>query len=198
MKGAISGRFGRALRSQWYVPVSLGVTCALVAAIGVSILIRLGDWPPSLALTQPAPVTIGGPGVSPNTTIQAYVLGAVRTPGVYTLSQGARVHDLLAAAGGALDTADLTRVNLASSVSDGQSIYVPHVGEQVPIELGGKIDINLATAQQMRDALGISLTTARRIVDYRVKHGNFTAVSQLLLVPVSRSIYDRIKDLVTI
>jgi competence protein ComEA len=99
---------------------------------------------------------------------------------------------------GALPTADLTRVNLASPVSDGQSIYVPQVGEQVPLELGGKIDINLATAQQIHDALNISLTIARRIVDYRAKHGNFTAVSQLLLVPISKAEYDRIKDLVTV
>lgn len=109
-----------------------------------------------------------------------------------------RVHDLITAAGGALATADLTRVNLASPVSDGQSIYVPQVGEQVPLELGGKIDINLATAQQLHNALNIGLTIARRIVDYRTKHGNFTAVSQLLLVPLSKTEYDRIKDLVTV
>lgn len=179
------------------MPVSLGMTCVLLAAITVSVLIRLGDWPPQLALAR-SPVTISGPGVSPNAAIQAYVMGAVRTPGVYTLTQGARVHDLIAAAGGALPTADLTRVNLASAVGDGQSIYVPQVGEQVPLELGGKIDINVATAVQLHDALNISLTTARRIVDYRANHGNFTAVSQLLLVPISKTIYDRIKDLVTV
>lgn len=197
MKMTGGGDFGRVVRARWYGLVSLAVMCALLAVIVVSVLVRLGDWPPHLALAR-APVTISGPGVSPNATIQAYVLGAVRTPGVYTLAQGARVHDLIAAAGGALPTADLTRVNLASPVGDGQSIYVPQAGEQVPLELGGKIDINLATAQQLHDALNISLTTARRIVEYRVKHGNFTAVSQLLLVPISKTIYDRIKDLVTV
>lgn len=197
MKATGGGFFGRMLGSRWYTPVSLAVSCALLAAITVGVLIRMGNWPPQIALAR-SPVTISGPGVSPNATIQAYVMGAVRTPGVYTLAQGARVHDLIAAAGGALPTADLTRVNLASPVGDGQSIYVPQVGEQVPLELGGKLDINLATAQQMHDALNISLTTARRIVDYRTQHGNFTAVSQLLLVPISKTIYDRIKDLVTV
>lgn len=197
MRAASGGFFGQLLRSRLYTPVSVMVTCVLLAVIAVGVLVRVGDWPPQIALTR-SPVTISGPGVSPNATIQAYVMGAVRTPGVYTLAQGARVHDLITAAGGALPTADLTRVNLASQVSDGQSIYVPQVGEQVPLELGGKIDINLATAQQLHDALNISLTTARRIVDYRAKHGNFTAVSQLLLVPISKTIYDRIKDLVTV
>lgn len=191
------GFFERMLRSRWYTPVSLLVSCVLLAVIVVSLLIRTGNWPPRLPLTR-SPVTISGPGVSPNASIQAYVMGAVRTPGVYTLAQGARVHDLIAAAGGALPAADLTRVNLASPVGDGQSIYVPQVGEQVPLELGGKLDINLATAQQMHDALNISLTEARRIFNYRVQHGNFTAVSQLLLVPISKAIYDRIKDLVTV
>ena len=197
MKMTGGGFFERVCQWRWYMPVSLGMTCVLLAAITVSVLIRLGDWPPQLALAR-SPVTISGPGVSPNAAIQAYVMGAVRTPGVYTLAQGARVHDLIAAAGGALPTADLTRVNLASAVGDGQSIYVPQVGEQVPLELGGKIDINVATAVQLHDALNISLTTARRIVDYRANHGNFTAVSQLLLVPISKTIYDRIKDLVTV
>lgn len=197
MKAGQGDFFGRLLWSRWYTVVSLLLLCILLALITVGVLIRVGNWPPQFALAR-SPVSISGPGVSPNASIQAYVLGAVRTPGVYTLAQGARVHDLIAAAGGALPTADLTRVNLASPVGDGQSIYVPQVGEQVPLELGGKIDINLATAQQMHDALNISLTTARRIVDYRVKHGNFTAVSQLLLVPLSKTIYDRIKDLVTV
>ncbi|HLZ25130.1 MAG TPA: ComEA family DNA-binding protein [Ktedonobacterales bacterium] len=197
MRATGGGFFGRMFGSRWYTLVSLAVSCALLAAITISVLVRMGNWPPQLALAR-SPVTISGPGVSPNETIQAYVLGAVRTPGVYALVQGARVHDLITAAGGVLPTADLTRVNLASPVGDGQSIYVPRVGEQVPLELGGKVDINLATAQQMHDALSITLTTARRIVTYRVKHGNFTAVSQLLLVPISKTIYDRIKDLVTV
>jgi DNA uptake protein ComE-like DNA-binding protein len=50
----------------------------------------------------------------------------------------------------------------------------------------------------MYAALGITLTTARKIVAYRTAHGDFTAVSQLLLVPISRTVYDRIKDLVTV
>ena len=65
-------------------------------------------------------------------------------------------------------------------------------------QAGGKLDINRANAEQMHDALGISLTIARRIVAYRATHGSFTAVSQLLLVPISRATYDRMKDLVTV
>jgi competence protein ComEA len=107
-------------------------------------------------------------------------------------------HDLIAAAGGALANADLTRVNLAAVVTDGESVYVPPYGEVVPSERGGKIDLNAATAEQLHQALEITRTTARKIVAYRTAHGDFTAVSQLLLVPISRSSYDHIKDRVTV
>ncbi len=187
----------RGLRSRYYVVSSLVLTLVLVTGILVTTLTRVGGWPPAFAQPHPT-IAITGPGVTADSTVQAYILGAVRAPGVYTPPQGARVHDLIAAAGGVLTTADLTRVNLASVVNDGQTVYVPAIGEVVPLELGGKIDINTATAAQLHSALGISLSIAQRIVAYRVAHGNFTAISQLLLVPLSRTTYDRIKDLVTV
>lgn len=187
----------RVMRSRAYAVGSVALMVVLLAACVVDILRLIGDWPPQLVQSRAA-VTISGPGVGPNARIQAYVLGAVRQPGVYALAQGARVHDLIEAAGGATESADLTRVNLASPVSDGQSVYVPAVGEQIPLEMGGKININTASADDLHHALGLSLTEARKIVAYRKGHGNFTAVSQLLLVPISRATYDKIKDLVTV
>ncbi len=135
---------------------------------------------------------------APTATITAYVLGDVAEPGVYTLAEGARVQALVAAAGGALADADLARVNLAAPVVDGQEIYIPRVGETVPFTLGGKVDINVASAADFHSALHLELAIGNRIVAYRVAHGAFTAVSQLLLVPISRATYDKIKDLVTV
>jgi competence protein ComEA len=112
---------------------------------------------------------------------------------VYTLAAVARVSDLVQAAGGLTPDADLTRVDLAAHVADGQEVYVPRIGEVVPADLNGLVNLNVATAQELHDALGISLEIAQRIVAYRTAHGPFTAVSQLLLVPISRSTYDRIK-----
>jgi competence protein ComEA len=146
---------------------------------------------------QPA-ISITGPGTSANASLTAYILGDVAAPGVYTLAAGARVQALIAAAGGALDDADLTRVDLAAPVADGQEVYVPQVGETVPLTLGGKIDINIASADDLHRALGLQVAIADRIVAYRVAHGAFTAVSQLLLVPISRTTYDKLKALVTV
>ncbi len=187
----------RILGSRHYVSISTALALMLLAGTTVAALTHAGSFPPAFLQPQ-SHITITGPGVASTTRIQAYALGDVRTPGVYTLTEGARVHDLIEFAGGALSDADLSRVNLAAVLGDGSSVYVPRVGEAVPLERGGKVDLNAATAEQLHNALGITLTTARHIVAYRAERGGFTAVSQLLLVPISRTIYDRIKDLVTV
>ncbi len=68
--------------------------------------------------------------------IVVHAAGAVRTPGLYRLDGGARVADLLAVAGGPADDVDLDRVNLAAPLVDGQRVYVPRVGEEVPPAVG--------------------------------------------------------------
>ena len=147
--------------------------------------------------------------------IKVYVVGAVKHPGVYTLPPDARVSDLLQAAGGPLSDANLVALNLAAKLSDGQEVYVIAVGETPPTYSGGVpgpgagtasagntatgslVNINTATVDEMRQNLHVSSTTAQNIVNYRTQHGPFTSVDQLLQV-VSKSIYDKIKDLVTI
>lgn len=194
----IRGPLGAALASRAYVPACIALTVVLVAGAGLLAAPRL-DWTlPSFA-SSPHTLVITGPGTNETPApLQAYILGAVAQPGVYALEDGARVRDLVAAAGGLLPDADTTRVDLAASVANGQEIYVPHIGETVPLDLTGLVNLNTASADDLHLALGISLDIARRIVAYRATHGNFTAVSQLLLVPISRSTYDRIKYLVTV
>ena len=133
--------------------------------------------------------------------IQAYIVGEVVHPGVYPLHSGDRVDALLQAAGGPKSDADLARVNLAALVTDGEEVFVPAVGQPLPSSLGGgsgpgKVDINTASAQDMATLLPISLTTCNKIVAYREAHGPYTAITQLLNV-MSRSTYDKIKDLIT-
>jgi competence protein ComEA len=194
-----AGPAGALLTSRIFVPVSLALTMVLLAGTSLEVAMRLGWTPPSPWRAAPHTIVITGPGVGQTSTaLTVYILGAVRSPGVYTLPTGARVSDLVQAAGGLLPDADPTRVDLAAHVADGQEVYVPHVGEAVPADLGGLVNINSATADDLHNALGISLVIARRIVAYRTAHGPFTAVSQLLLVPISRTTYDRIKYLVTI
>jgi competence protein ComEA len=151
---------------------------------------------------------------SPSTTngdLHVYVLGAVKHPGVYVLPPGSRVYQLIQAAGGALPEANLVALNLAATLTDGQEVYVLAVGEIPPTYLGGVpgpgasgtttsgqlININTASVTEMQQALHISSASAQKIVDYRTQHGPYTSIDQLLQA-VSRSIYDKIKNLVTI
>ena len=191
----VRGPLGKLLAWRYFTVCSLLLTCALTAALVYELLQRTGNWPPAFTRANPT-VAITGPSV--NQTVEGYVLGAVLRPGVYSLHRGARVRELVEAAGGLLDNADITRVDLAGLLADGQSVYVPRLGEQIPLELGGKLNLNVANETDLHNALGVTTSVARKVVAYRAAHGPFTAVSQLLLVPVSQATYDRIKDLVTV
>lgn len=177
-----------------FKPVALSLSAALMAASIVLVLVQvratIGVAPGSSTATSNA----GG-------TIAAYVVGAVNHPGVYHLATTARMQDLIAAAGGALPDADLVRVNLAAPLFDGEEAYIPRIGEAYPVTTnaaGVLVNINLASATTLHTQLGLTTKTASAIVTYRQQHGPFTAIDQLLLVPISRAIYDRIKDLVSI
>lgn len=120
--------------------------------------------------------------------------GAVQHPGLYRLPPGARVDDLVTAAGGLAADADPDRLNLAALVADGQKIYVPRVGEPVPSDAvaggasgdnGGPaqpLDLNQATLQQLDALPGVGPATAQAILDYRSQHGRFRSVDDLLNV----------------
>lgn len=147
--------------------------------------------------------------------IQVYIVGAVKHPGVYILPSDARVYALLQAAGGPLPKANLVAINLAAKLTDGEEVYVTVIGEIPPTYMGGVpgpgsgsgtpasgstgplININTASVDQLRSALHVSSTTAQDIVNYRLQHGPYTSIDQLLNV-VSKAIYDKIKNEVTI
>jgi competence protein ComEA len=149
-------------------------------------------------------------------TIQAYIVGAVRNPGVYTLPANARIYQLLQKAGGPLPGANLVAINLAAKLTDGEEIYISRVGEQAPTNIGNTgdnttngssstsssnggapVNINTASATELEQGLHISSKTATAIINYRVQHGPYTSVEQLVNV-VSTSIYNKIKGLVTV
>lgn len=187
----------RRLRSRAFVPVALATIAVSLVGSSVSLLVLSGHWPPSLPGSRTS-IVITNPASATPTALHASVLGAVNSPGRYALIEGSRVRDLIEAAGGAQADADLTALPLDVELTDGQTVYVVRVGELAPAMVGGKIDINTASADDLRAALGLTATVAKRIVSYRERHGAFAAVSDLLLVPVSQATFDRIKDLVTV
>ena len=113
------------------------------------------------------------------------VTGAVNIPGVYTLTASSRVIDAIKAAGGSAPGADLSTINLARVLADGEQIYVDAAvtnskGVRVSSpKRSGPININRATVSDFDSLDGIGPVIAARIVDYRKTHGPFITVEDL-------------------
>lgn len=128
-------------------------------------------------------------GTAPRSLV--YVTGAVVAPGVYRMPPDARVADALHAAGGAAPDAELSLLNLAAVVADGERVYVPRKGESAPPDVlgsvgalarAGPLNLNTATAEQLEDLPGIGPSTAQAIVAWRRQHGRFRRVDDLINV----------------
>lgn len=102
---------------------SPGATAESVQAVGAQ------QSPGTQSTAQPGASESAQGGTSGEATVRVHVAGAVNNPGVYTLPAQGRTVDAIAAASGAAADADLDRVNLAGTLSDGVQIYVPHRGE---------------------------------------------------------------------
>jgi len=125
------------------------------------------------------PITIAEPKIFVDVT------GAVNNPGVYTLTGKSRVIDAIKAAGDSAPGADLSTINLARVLNDGEQIYVDstvvnsrgvRVSKAIP---RGPININRATARQLDALDGVGPVIAQRIVDYRKINGSFLSIDDL-------------------
>jgi competence protein ComEA len=125
------------------------------------------------------PVTVAEP------EIFVDVAGAVNKPGVYSLTGKSRVIDAIKAAGDSAPGADLSTINLARILNDGEQIYVDSTvvyrsGVRVSKSIHtGPININRATAKQLDALDGVGPVIAQRIVDYRKKNGSFISIDDL-------------------
>jgi competence protein ComEA len=143
--------------------------------------------PPTSALTAPIDPSIGG-------TVSVHVAGAVERAGVYELDAGTRVQAAIAAAGGATAEADPNALNLAAELVDGTRVYVPVVGEPLPVDAdtagvagsgappAGPVDVNRATTAELDGLPGIGPATAAAIVADREHNGPFLTVDELTRV----------------
>lgn len=156
---------------------------SVVVAVALALAIGAGVWFGSRTTTSD--VLAETSGVSYTTVPEALVVhvsGAVNRPGLVTVPASARVADAIAGAGGATSRADLSGLNLASAVRDGDQIVVPLVGAAtVPGRVTDRgIDLNSATAVELESLPGVGPVLAGRIVAYRDVHGAFAAVEDLL------------------
>ncbi len=136
--------------------------------------------------------------------IVVYITGAIKTCGVFELASNARINDLIIAAGGLGENAAINYINLASNLQDGTHVHIPTLdevasGEANRIAQSGasgqkesgvntssefvqnqaKVNINTSGVEELKTLTGIGEATAKKIIEYREKHGDFKSTEEL-------------------
>ena len=145
-----------------------------------------------------------------------HVTGAVHNPDqVYFLPEGSRVQDAIEAAGGALQEADLSKLNLARYLTDSEQIRVPFEGEEVAEDLTpgsdgasaqsaesatkGLTNINSADKIELMELPGIGEVMAEKIIRYREENGPFGSIEDLQNVPgIGSKKFDELKGCICV
>lgn len=133
------------------------------------------------------------------------VAGRVKNPGVYQLPQGSRVVDAIEAAGMQLKGVDISDINLARLLVDGEQVLVGGTklaSKQITpkkFTSDNPLDINRATITQLDTLPGIGPVTAQRIIDYRTKVGRINSIDELKKISgLGGSKFEEIKALLRV
>lgn len=209
---SVSGVVPETMRGR----VALGPPQLALVAVLVAVGLALTTWwvvrgdprqvaapvaaQPVPGLATPAPGSVPVPGAAPATGTAAAagekvtvdVAGKVRRPGIVVLDAGSRVVDAIEAAGGARPRVDLTGLNLARLLVDGEQVLVglaapagvagAGVAGSAPPAAGALVNLNTATTVELESLPEVGPVTAAAILAWREEHGGFTAVEELLEV----------------
>ena len=152
--------------------------------------------------------------------ILVHVSGCVKEEKIVSLPDGSRVNDAIEAAGGLTKEADLSNINLAYILEDGEKIYIPKKGEEIPENNSSsmlspstsvtssssssskntsKVNINKATEAELETIPGIGPSTALKIINYRNENGKFKSIEDVKNISgIGDSKYEKMKDYITI
>lgn len=208
-------------RYKWII---LAIIALLIVA-ALAYLLLDEQAPVTVTINPPLPTAThtitASPTASPTPLpLEVYVTGAVQTPeSRLSLPAGARVEDAIDAAGGVTDGADLSRVNLAAQLRDGDHIHVPTLPptpsaeepdaqaqeaepEEAPTPTPNQprlVNINTATQAELETLPRIGPALAQAIIAYREENGDFATVDDLVNVPgVGEATLAGLRDLVTV
>ena len=138
------------------------------------------------------------------------VKGAVKSPGIYDLPVGSRVHDAVQKAGGLTEEADSKSLNLAQKISDEALVYVPTKGEEATSQQAAsgtspstskekKVNLNKASLEELKQVKGLGGKRAQDIIDHREANGKFKSVDELKKVSgIGAKTIEKLKDYVTV
>lgn len=192
----------------------LGLSLAGVIGLLVVVIAVWADQPSAESAPPLRPPVL----VAPSSTsavpehIVVSVVGKVSRPGLVSVAAGSRVADALDAVGGPLPDTDVSALNLARKLIDGEQLYVavpippgvavpadPVANGTEPGAPGARVDLNTATEEQLDELPGVGEVTADRIIRWRTEHGRFTSVEQLREIGgIGESRFERLRDLVRV
>ena len=147
---------------------------------------------------------------------KVYISGEVKNSGVYDIRDGDRLDDLVKRAGGFTEKADINAINLALRLEDQMKIYIPNIDENQninadntnlamgevtstnPKSSGQKININLASKEELMTLPNIGEKRAQAILDYR-QENKFTKIEDIKNVSgIGDKYFEAMKDLITV
>lgn len=199
--------------------ILLGVLIVLAIAGGVAMSVWSDASKGDIRVIEIVPPAPADASNQAETQIGVYLSGAVVNPGVYMTDEGSRLATVLLLAGGATAEADLTGVNLAAIVHDEDHWHIPERGMALSSFTGlpkpgenaesaavqdaqrdnGKVDLNSADVELLKNLPGIGDVRAQAIVSYREANGDFASVDGLLDVNgIGIGTVENIRELVTV
>lgn len=145
------------------------------------------------------------------------IKGEVKKPDVYTLDEESIVKDLIDIAGGLTEEANLSNINRAKKLQNHELIYISNINDvstngtinsevsgitNITVNQGGsngKININYATLEQLKELNGIGDAKAKKIIDYREKNGGFKSLEDMKNVDgIGEKMFEKIKEQIEI
>lgn len=176
-----------------------GAFGSTAASAEATAAVSLPPLPSSWATLGVAGSGVAANGAAERAKLVVDVVGRVRRPGVFEVDAGSRIDDVITAAGGALPGTDLTALDLAARVSDGEEIFVgiPPPSGAAAASAGGVVagpgaaagdpspsapavvNLNSAGLTELETLPGVGAVLGQRILDWRAAHGRFGSVVQL-------------------
>lgn len=190
------------------------VFCSVLSLIVGGIIGYFTPHPRGRPITVITPEPTATPTPTPTPApLRVYVTGAVQVPDVYYLPVGSLVKDAIYAAGGPAPDADLERINLAQELLDQQQVCVPRQGAELPVPVisegvpvqtpsaapQARVNINIATVENLQQLPRVGPVLAQRIVAYREMYGPFKSIEDLMKVSgIGEAIFAAIRDYITV